>query len=183
MIEKTKVERLIFEVRGQKVLLDSDLAELYQVKTKELNQQVNRNLDRFPPEFMFNLTQAEWDSLRTKIETIDKGKGKHRKYPPKVFTEFGAIMLSSILRSPIAVQMNIAIVRAFISLRQIAVEHKDLNEKLKALEQKYDHKFSTIDEILTYLLDEKENQQNQQERKRIGFKNLDAKSPANHSKL
>jgi hypothetical protein len=130
---------------------------------------------------MFNLSQADWDFLRTQIVNSDKGKGKHRKYPPKVFTEFGAIMLSSILRSPIAVQMNIAIVRAFISLRQIAVEHKDLNEKLKALEQKYDHKFSTIDEILTYLLDEKENQQNQHERKRIGFKNSEGKTTASNN--
>src|ERR1700730_9806367 len=119
------VERRIYLIRGQKVMLDADLAELYQVETKTLNRQVKRNADRFPEDFMFQLTAEEAESLRYQIGTSNEGRGG-RRYLPYAFTEHGVAMLSSVLKSPRAVQMNILIIRAFVKLRELLANHKDL---------------------------------------------------------
>jgi len=128
----------IFLIRGQKVLLDSDLAEMYGVDTKRLNEQVRRNITRFPPDFMFELNENEYASLRSQIATIKSGRGAHRKYLPNVFTEQGVAMLSSVLNSDRAVQVNIAIMRAFVHMRELAASNREIARKLDELEKKYD---------------------------------------------
>lgn len=133
------IERRIYLVRGQKVMLDSDLARMYQVPTKVLNQAVRRNLDRFPEDFMFQLTVEEDESLRSQFVTSNVGTSKPgrggRRLPPYVFTEHGVAMLSSVLRSKRAVRLNILIVRAFVRLREYLSTHKDLARKLRDIER------------------------------------------------
>jgi hypothetical protein len=157
-------------IRGQKVMLDYDLAELYEIENKVLKQAVRRNMERFPPDFLFELTLAEYHSLRSQIVTLEKGRGKHSKYLTLAFSEQGIAMLSSILNSPKAIQMNIAIIRTFVFIRQYALTHKDLTEKLKELEIKYNQQFKDIYEALHYLLQNDKQQQTQSARKRIGYK-------------
>ena len=128
------VERRIYLIRGQKVMLDTDLADLYEVPTKVLNQAVRRNLDRFPEDFMFQLTEEVAAALRSQIVTLEKGRGRHSKYPALAFTELGVSMLSSVLRSKRAVQMNILIMRAFVRLREMLATHKDLAKKMEQVE-------------------------------------------------
>jgi hypothetical protein len=131
-----QIEPLILTVRDQKVLLDRDLAALYNVPTKRLNEQVRRNLQRFPDDFMFRLTQSEWQALRSQIATLKSGRGQHRKYLPYAFTEHGAIMAATILNSPRAVEVSVFVVRAFVKLREFARTHKELAAKLDQLENK-----------------------------------------------
>ena len=126
-----QVEKRIFLVRGQKVMLDADLAELYGVPTKSLNLAVKRNADRFPDDFAFQLNEEEVAGLRFQFETTKRGRGG-RRYRPYAFTEQGVAMLSSVLRSPRAVQANIAIMRAFVRLRQMLMSNADLARKLLA---------------------------------------------------
>lgn len=135
------IEQRIRFLRGQKVVIDMDLASLYQVPTKALNQAVKRNLDRFPEDFMFQLTRAEAAALRSQIVTLNSvSRGRHAKYAPYVFTEQGVAMLSSILKSKRAVQVNVAIMRAFVRMREVMATHKDLARKIERLERKYtDH--------------------------------------------
>jgi ORF6N domain len=128
------IERRIYLIRGHKVMLDSDLAELYQVPTKRLNEAVRRNSDRFPEDFMFQLSMTEADSLRSQFATSNEARGG-RRYLPYVFTEQGVAMLSSVLRSTRAIQVNIAIMRAFVKLRELLATHKDLAHKMEALER------------------------------------------------
>ncbi len=125
------IERRIYLIRGQKVMLDDDLAELYQVKTGNLNLTVRRNRDRFPEDFMFQLTKEEFGNLRLQI-AISRWGG--RRYPPYAFTEHGVAMLSSVLNSKRAVQMNILIIRAFVKLRELLATHKDLATRMEKLE-------------------------------------------------
>ena len=160
-------------MRGQQVMLDFDLAKLYGVETRVLKQAVKRNINRFPSDFMFALTPNELENLRSQFVTSSWGG---TRYAPFAFTEQGVAMLSSILNSETAIEVNIAIMRAFVFTRQYALSHKDLTEKLKALEEKYDQKFNTIHEALNYLLqkDKREAEQLKQEaeqrkRKQIGF--------------
>jgi len=130
----------IYLIRGQKVLLDSDLAELYGVTSKVLNQAVKRNINRFPQDFMFQLTEVEhagWNSLRSQFVTLKGGRGAHRKYPPYVFTEQGIAMLSSVLNSERAVQVNIAIMRAFVQMRELAASNRELAHRIDELEKKH----------------------------------------------
>jgi phage regulator Rha-like protein len=138
------IERRIYLIRGQKVMLDSDLAKLYHVLTKAFNQAVMRNRDRFPKDFMFQLVAEEARALRSQSvtleDTVGNGRGQHRKYAPFVFTEHGIAMLSSVLRSKRAVQMNIQIIRAFVRMREMLAEHKDLAarvDKLEAAQQRH----------------------------------------------
>ncbi|MFZ0959887.1 MAG: ORF6N domain-containing protein [Terriglobia bacterium] len=131
------MERRIYLIRSQKIMLDSDLADLYQVPTKSLNLAVRRNADRFPEDFMFQLTKEEVGSLRFQFETSNKGRGG-RRYLPHAFTEHGVAMLSSVLNSKRAVQVNILIIRAFVKLREMLSTHKDLARKLEDLEKKYE---------------------------------------------
>lgn len=113
------IQRKIYEIRGQRVMLDRDLAELYQVTTGNLNKAVKRNIKRFPPDFMFQLTTGEWTSLRFQFGILEVGRGKYTKYLPHAFTEQGLAMLSGILNSDIAIQVNINIMRAFVAVRQL----------------------------------------------------------------
>ena len=133
MDELQNIQNLIYEVRGVKVMLDKDLAELYHVTTGNLNKAVKRNIRRFPSDFMFQLTKEEWDSLRFQIGILEVGRGKYTKFLPHAFTEQGLAMLSGVLNSDIAIDVNISIMRAFVSLRRVAavVRKGDLLEILK----------------------------------------------------
>lgn len=133
-IPQETIERRIYVARGIKVMIDDDLARLYQVETKVLIQSVKRNINRFPQDFMFQLTIEEVNSLRSQFVT-SKGQGG-RRYLPYVFSEQGVAMLSSVLRSPRAIAVNIAIMRAFVKLREIMATHKDLAKKIEDLERK-----------------------------------------------
>jgi len=163
-----RIETKIYEVRGLKIMLDYDLAELYDVQTKNLNLAVKRNLKRFPKDFMFQLTKLEWENLRLQIET-SKGRGGTR-YLPYAFTEQGLAMLSGILNSDKAIDVNIAIMRAFVFIRQYALSHKDLTEKLKKLETKYNKQFKDVYEAINYLLKKESKESEQKDRKKIGYK-------------
>jgi hypothetical protein len=143
LIPQEIIEQRIYLIRGQKVMLDSDLARLYQVTTFNLNKAVKRNLDRFPEDFMFQLSASEFDSLRFHFGISKIGRGG-RRYAPYAFTEQGVAMLSSVLRSKRAVQVNVEIMRAFVRLREILSTHKDLARKLEELEKKYDEQFAVV---------------------------------------
>jgi hypothetical protein len=145
------IERRIYLVRGHKVMLDSELAELYQVSTKVFNQAVSRNRNRFPEDFMFQLTVEEDQSLRSQIVTSKVGRGG-RRYRAYVFTEQGVAMLSSVLNSERAVQVNIAIMRAFVRLREMLESNKELAAKLDDLEQKYDSQFRVVFQAIRKLM-------------------------------
>lgn len=141
------IQSKIYEIRGQKVMLDRDLAELYQVTTSNLNKAVKRNLKRFPPDFMFQLTEEEWEILRFQNGIIKKGRGEHTKYLPHAFTEQGLAMLSGLLNSDIAIQVNINIMRAFVAVRQmIALPPTD---KLTELQQEVANLKAYMEEILS----------------------------------
>jgi len=152
LIVHEAIEQKIFDIRGHKVMLDSDLAELYGVATKVLLQAVRRNLNRFPEDFMFILKYQDVAALRSQIVTLKKGRGEHRKYLPYVFTEQGVAMLSSVLNSERAVQVNIAIMRAFVKLREMIASHKDLAKRLDELEQKYDAQFKVVFDAIRELM-------------------------------
>jgi hypothetical protein len=160
MILVERIERSIYLVRGQKVMLDKDLAELYGVETRVLNQAVRRNIDRFPNDFLFALSRKEILNLSQFVI------GSKMKHSPNVFafTEQGVAMLSSVLRSSRAVQVNIEIMRAFVRLREILTSHKDLSRKLKALEKKYDVQFRVVFDAIRELM-----RPLQHRRRRIGF--------------
>ncbi len=145
-------------------MLDADLAALYDVDVKVLNQAVKRNTERFPADFMFQLTAEESPRLRSQTVTLKHGRGQHRKYRPHAFTEQGVAMLSSVLRSERAVQVNIEIIRAFVRLRQILASHAELAQQLAALEQKYDAQFKAVFDAIRELMAPPKT-----ERKRIGF--------------
>jgi phage regulator Rha-like protein len=155
VIPVERIEKAILLIRGQKVMLDKDLALLYSVQAKVLNQAVKRNLSRFPDDFMFQLTAEEGESLRSQIVTLKAGRGQHRKYLPYAFTEQGVAMLSSVLNSDRAIEVNIAIMRAFVRLREIMSTHKDLARKLAELERKlgkHDEKFAVVFEAIRQLM-------------------------------
>ncbi|HCJ51179.1 MAG TPA: DNA-binding protein [Gallionella sp.] len=143
------IESKILLVRGQKVMLDANLAELYEVETKELNRAVKRNFERFPDDFMFQLSAEEFDNLRFQFGTSRWGG---RRYPPYAFTEQGVAMLSSVLRSSRAIQVNIAIMRTFVQLRQMLSTNAELSRKLMAMEKNYDIKFKAIFEAIHQLM-------------------------------
>ncbi|MDZ4846841.1 MAG: ORF6N domain-containing protein [Chitinophagales bacterium] len=164
------IQQKIFEVRGQKVMLDFHLAELYETETKRLKEAVRRNIKRFPSDFMFELKRDEYNALRTQSATLEKGRGKYTKYLPFVFTEQGVAMLSSVLNSPKAIDVNITIMRAFVFIRQYALSHKDLTDKLKKLERKYNRQFADVYEALDLLLHEKQKLDDWKNRNWIGFK-------------
>lgn len=151
LISVEKVESKIFFIRGQKVMLDSDLAELYEVETKNLIQAVKRNIQRFPVDFMFQLENQELISLRSQIVISNKGRGG-RRYLPFAFTEQGISMLSSVLNSERAIHVNIEIMRAFVKLRQILSGNKDLARKLESLEKKYDSQFKVVFDAIRALM-------------------------------
>ena len=194
LIPVARIERKIFLLRGERVMLDRDLAELYGVETKALNQAVKRNLDRFPGDFMFQVSRKEAEQiLRSQIVTLNPGnggnpseneaisrsqivtlkQGTNIKYRPFVFTEQGVAMLSSVLRSERAVQVNISIMRAFVQLRQLLATHADLARKLATLESKYDKQFRVVFDAIRALMNEKKKPKPKRE---IGFHTLMPKS-------
>ena len=149
-------------------MLDADLARLYGVATKVLNQAVRRNRSRFPPDFMFQLTHEEAKSLRSQIVTLDEGRGRYSKYEARAFTEQGVAMLSSVLRSPRAIAVIVEIMRAFVALRRLLGSNAELAGKLDALEQKYDTQFRAVFQAIRELMAPPE-----PPRRRIGFRKAD----------
>jgi ORF6N domain len=150
LVPMDTVERRILLVRGLKVMLDSHLAALYEVPTYRLNEAVKRNRRRFPEDFMFKLTKAEAESLISQSAMSNSGRGGRRTLP-YVFTEQGVAMLSTVLKSERAIAVNIAIMRAFVRLRQFLIAHKDLAERLAAMEKEYDQRFKVVFDILRQL--------------------------------
>ena len=166
-IPPERIERRILLVRGQRVMLDEDLAELYHVETKVLNRAVRRNLSRFPADFMFPLTTAEFRDLRFQFGTSSRWGG--RRYIPMAFTEQGVAMLSSVLRGERAVQVNIAIMRAFVKLREMLSSNRDLARRLNKLEKKYDARFRVVFDAIRELMKPPE-----KPKSRIGFRSQGA---------
>jgi hypothetical protein len=182
------IQNRIYEIRGERVMLDRDLAALYETETKALNQAVKRNLKRFPPDFMFQLTKEEYESLRLQFETLensqpqkplrsqnvtlDSSRGGTR-YLPYVFTEQGVAMLSGVVNSDKAIEMNIAIMRAFVAVRHVLISQNDLREQLKEIKERlgeHDTQLNHIYDAMENLLDEKAAQRKWNDRERIGFK-------------
>ena len=161
------IKNSIHEIRGKKVMLDYELAKLYEVETKYLKRSVRNNLNRFPSDFMFELTPDEWLNLRCKISTSSWGG---QRYPPFAFTEQGVAMLSGLLNSHVAIDVNISIMRAFVMMRQFALTYQELNEKLLALEKKHNQKFTDIDQVLNYLIKKDQQLTQQTTRKQVGYK-------------
>jgi hypothetical protein len=167
VVRAEKIESIILSIRGGKVILDSDLAYLYGVTTGNLNKAVKRNLDRFPQDFMFQLTHKEYEFLRFHFGILKRGR--HSKYLPYAFTEQGVAMLSSVLRSKRAVQVNIEIMRAFVRLREILSAHKELARRLDQIEERmtdHDEQIVAIFEAIRQLMNPPE-----RDRKKIGFVN------------
>jgi hypothetical protein len=167
-----RIERKILVLRGEKVMLDHDLAELYGVTTKVFNQAVRRNSERFPEDFMFQLTAEEFEEVKVMVEgsrlrsqiVTSKGRGG-RRYLPYVFTEQGVAMLSSVLRSKRAIAVNIAIMRTFVKLRRMIMTHKDLSRRLDDLEKKYDAQFKGVFDAIHKLMEPTDGS-----KQRIGFR-------------
>ncbi len=159
----------IYRIRNMYVMLDFDLAELYGVETKVLKQQVRRNIDRFPEDFLFELTKKEWESLRSQFVTLEnEGRGKYPKYLPFVFTEQGVAMLSSVLRSKQAIEINIKIMRIFIKMRKLIISHQEILEKIEIMEAENSEQniqIANIYEIIKELIEP-----TYKNRKKIGFK-------------
>jgi len=151
LIPGERIEKAIYLIRGEKVMLDRDLALLYEVETKALNRAVKRNLQRFPPDFMFQLTVEEADRLRCQIGTSNEGRGG-RRYLPYVFTEQGVAMLSSVLNSERGILVNIEIMRAFVKLRQMLASNAELSRRLDELESKYDKQFRVVFDAIRQLM-------------------------------
>lgn len=178
------IQNRIYEIRGERVMLDRDLADLYEVETKALNLAVKRNIQRFPADFMFQLTKEEYESLRfhfetsktsqplrLQTETLEKGRGRHSKYLPHVFTEQGVAMLSGVLHSSKAINMNIAIMRAFVEVRRTLLQPSDGKfQQLWDRLSEHDVQLSQIYDAMENLLDEKAAQKKWENRERIGFK-------------
>jgi hypothetical protein len=156
------ITQKIIEIRGHKVLLDFDLAELYETSTKVLKQAVRRNINKFPEDFMFELTEEEFQCLRSQIVTSNRGG---LRYMPFAFTEQGVAMLSSVLNNERAIEINIAIMRSFVSLRKFALTYEELTKRVTEIEQQ----FPDIYKALNHLMDSKQQHQMQQERKKIGY--------------
>jgi phage regulator Rha-like protein len=166
------IQNRIYEIRGERVMLDKDLADLYEIDNRTLNQAVKRNLKRFPQDFMFQLTKEEYDVLRFQNETSKPGRGGTR-YLPYVFTEQGVAMLSGVVNSDKAIEMNIAIMRAFVAVRHVLLKQNDLKEQLKEIKERlgeHDTQLNHIYDAMENLLDEKAAQRKWDERERIGFK-------------
>ena len=165
----------IYIIRETRVMIDGDLAELYGVETRVLKQAVRRNITRFPEDFMFELTEDENRALRS--QNVILKRGQHSKYLPFAFTEQGVAMLSSVLNSDRAIQVNILIMRAFTRLRQMLSTHEELKRKIEAMERKYDHQFQVVFEAIRQLMVEAE-----KPKRKIGFKVKEPKAKYTKSK-
>jgi len=165
MVPAEVIENRIYLIRGQKVMLDSDLARLYGATVGRLNEQVTRNIERFPADFMFRLTESEETILKSQNAISSGGHGGRRRARSRAFTEHGVAMLSSVLKSQRAIQINVAIVRAFIRLRRLLASNAELAKKLDKLEKHYDAQFKTVFSAIRQLMAE----ESSTERTRIGF--------------
>ncbi len=165
LIPTERIERAIFNIRGQKVILDDDLSRLYGVTTKRLNEQIKRNRKRFPDDFMFQLNLQEVRDLRSHFATLKSGRGRHRKYLPYAFTEHGAIMAANVLNSQRAIEASVYMVRAFVHLRELIASNKDLAKRLDELEKKYDSQFKVVFDAIRQLM-----APSPSEPRRIGFR-------------
>lgn len=164
-----QIEKLIYFIRNQKVMLSHHLAELYEVEPRILIQAVKRNIERFPADFMFQLNEGEQESLRSQFVILEKGRGKYPKYLPYAFTEQGVAMLSSVLRSKRAIQVNIEIMRTFTRLRELLLSNKELSLKLSQLEKRYDSQFKVVFDAIRQLMTPQDSSD-----KKIGFKHSQA---------
>ena len=164
-MELEVIQNKIHEIRGCKVMFDFDLALLYNVENKRLKEAVRRNINRFPEDFMFELSKFEYDSLRSQIASLKNGRGQHLKYLPFAFTEQGIAMLSSVLNSEKAIEINISIMRTFVTIRQFAVNYTELQNRITEIEGQ----LPEIYNVLNYLV-EKENKEVITERNKIGYK-------------
>lgn len=179
------IQNRIYEIRGERIMLDRDLAGLYEIETKVLNQAVKRNIKRFPKDFMFQLTREEFEdlrvqfenpeknnSLRSQIVTLKNGRGQHLKYLPFAFTEQGVAMLSGVINSDKAIIMNIAIMRTFVAVRQVLIKQSDIKEQLKEIKERigeHDVQLNQIYDAMENLLDEQAVHRKWEDRERIGF--------------
>lgn len=171
VIPEEVIQSKIYFIRGKQVMLDRDLAALYGVETKQLKRQVRRNIDRFPDDFMFELSKEEYESLRSQFGTLSRGE--HFKYAPMVFTEQGVAMLSSVLNSESAIAVNIQIIRLFTKMRELLFNHKELIREMESLKRKVGSNRSDIDLIFNYLKQLEKAKQlelDQQNRNRIGYR-------------
>ena len=169
IIQNPIIQQRIYEIKGKKIMLDYDLAELYEVETRVLNQAVKRNMDLFPEDFMFQLSVAEWEWMSSQI-VMTYPATRPKNALPQAFTEHGVSMLANVLKSKKARQTSISIVRAFISLKQFILEYKEISIKLKELENKYNTQFKDVYEAINFLLQKEKVKTNFRERKRIGYK-------------
>ncbi|MDX9975714.1 MAG: ORF6N domain-containing protein [FCB group bacterium] len=176
MSDQTKslpaIEELVRTIRGRRVILDSDLARLYGVTTSRLNEQVKRNPDRFPEDFMLQLLVEEWDALRSQNAILKPGRGQHRKYLPNAFTEHGAIMAANVLNSARAVEMSIYVVRAFIKLREVLFAGQELTARVQAVERKLEQHDESIRALVVAVRALMAPEPSK--RKRIGFHTADS---------
>lgn len=164
------IQRKIHEIRGYKVILDFDIADLYETETKVLNQAIKRNIARFPAKFMFRLSAREWNKMRSQIVTASHQKRRNSTVTPYAFTEHGVAMLASVLKSQKAIKTNIAIVEAFIELKEFALNYKDVSKKLAELEACYDEQFKEVFQAIKYLLNKDNLAKKQLKRRKIGYK-------------
>ena len=166
------IQNRIYELRGERVMFDFDIADLYEVETRVLNQAVKRNIERFPGDFMFQLSQAEWENMSSQI-VMTYPERRPKTAIPYAFTEQGVAMLSGVLRSEKAIEMNIAIMRAFVEIRRVLLQETDLREQMKLIKEKlgdHDAQLNQIYDAMENLLDEKAAQRKWDDRERIGFK-------------
>lgn len=167
------IQNRIYELRGERVMFDFDIADLYEVETRVLNQAVKRNIQRFPADFMFQLTKEEWENLMSQIVISSHNNWGGVRKLPYAFTEQGVAMLSGVLKSDKAIQMNIAIMRAFVEIRRVLLQENDLREQMKLIKERlgeHDAQLNQIYDAMENLLDEKAAQRKWDDRERIGFK-------------
>lgn len=163
------IDNKIHTIRNTMVMLDFDLAKLYQVETRALKQSIKRNMDRFPNDFMFHLTKQEWQEVITNCDNLLE-TAKYSPSRPYAFTEQGVAMLSSILKSKTAILINISIMRTFVLFRRYATQHNDLDQKIRNLEEKFDQKFRDVHDVISYLLKQERLPDNEKNRNVIGYK-------------
>ncbi|TDP04173.1 ORF6N domain-containing protein [Flavobacterium sp. 245] len=170
LLSEETISNKIYFIRNQKVMLDRDLAILYEVENRVLNQAVKRNLSRFPEDFMFQLTENEYNSLRSQIVILKKGRGEHQKYLPFAFTEHGILMLSSVLKSDKAIQTNIQIMRIFTKVRQMLLDTTEIKVDILQIQKKLENHDKNIELVFSYLDELTEKKENESERVKIGYK-------------
>ena len=165
-MEVTTIKNSIHEIRGKRVILDYELAKMYEVETRVLKQAVRRNIDRFPEDFMFELTEEEMKNLTSQFVMSSWGGTRHGTF---AFTEQGVAMLSSVLKSKLAIQINISIMRAFVMMRQWSLTYHELAERLEELERKHGQRFDGIEQVLNYFIQKDKQSTQQNQRKQVGY--------------